>query len=51
MLDIKLIREQTDFVRKQLASRQGGDEKLIDGILRLDEERRKILTEVEQHKA
>ncbi|MDQ6631586.1 MAG: serine--tRNA ligase [Verrucomicrobiota bacterium] len=51
MLDIKLIREQTDFVRERLASRESSDEKLIDEILRLDEERRKILTEVEQHKA
>lgn len=51
MLDIKLIREQTDLVRQRLASRNGGDEKFVDEILALDEQRRKLLTEVEQLKA
>ncbi len=51
MLDLKLIREQTDSVRQRLASRNGGDEKFIDEILSLDEQRRKLLTEVEQLKA
>jgi seryl-tRNA synthetase len=36
MLDIHLIREKPDFVRERLATRGGGDEKLIDEILRLD---------------
>src|SRR5580658_7907185 len=51
MLDIRLIREKTDFVRQRLASRHGGDEKKIDQVLALDERRRKALAEVEQLKA
>ena len=47
VLDIKLIREKPDFVRQRLATRGAGDEKLIDGILQSDEQRRKILAEVE----
>jgi seryl-tRNA synthetase len=47
VLDIKLIREKTDFVRQRLASRGAGDEKLIEGILQADEQRRKALAEVE----
>ena len=51
MLDIKLIREQTDFVRQRLATRGAGDELKIDEILSFDEQRRKSLAEVEQLKA
>lgn len=51
MLDIKLIREKTDFVRERLAARGGNDEAKIDQILALDEQRRKCLAEVEQLKA
>ncbi|MEK7780807.1 MAG: hypothetical protein AAB370_04830 [Verrucomicrobiota bacterium] len=51
MLDIKLIREKPDFVRQRLATRGAGDEKLIDGILQADEQRRKALGEVETLKA
>jgi seryl-tRNA synthetase len=51
MLDIKLMRERPDFVRERLASRGGGDEKHLDEILRLDEQRRKLLGEVEALKA
>jgi seryl-tRNA synthetase len=51
MLDIRLIREKPDFVRQRLATRRGGDETKIDGILALDERRRKALAEVEQLKA
>jgi len=51
MLDIRLIREKTDFVRQRLATRHGGDEKKIDEALALDERRRKALAEVEQLKA
>jgi seryl-tRNA synthetase len=51
VLDIKLIREKPDFVRQRLAMRGAGDEKLIDGILQADEQRRKILGEVETLKA
>ena len=48
MLDIRLIREKTDFVRQRLALRNAGDEKKIDELLALDERRRKALVEVEQ---
>ena len=51
MLDIKLIREKTDFVRQRLATRGAGDEVKIDELLKLDEQRRKILSEVESLKA
>jgi hypothetical protein len=40
MLDIKIIREQPDTVRRRLASRQAGDEKQVDEVLSLDEARR-----------
>jgi hypothetical protein len=51
MLDIKLIREQPDFVRQRLATRNAGDEARIDDVLKFDEQRRKILAEVEALKA
>ncbi len=51
MLDIKLIREQPEAVRQRLATRGAGDEKKIDQILALDEQRRKWLVEAEQWKA
>ncbi len=51
MLDIKLIREQPDFVRQRLATRGAGDEARIDELLKLDEKRRKVLAEVESLKA
>ncbi len=51
MLDIKLIREQPDFVRQRLATRGAGDEMKVDQALALDEQRRKLLAEVEGLKA
>ena len=51
MLDIKLVREQRDFVRERLALRGGGDEAHVDELRRLDERRRKLLAEVESLKA
>ena len=51
MLDIKLIRERPDFVRQRLATRGAGDEAHIDELLKLDEQRRKLLGEVEALKA
>lgn len=50
MLDIKLIREQADFVKQQLA-RAGADDSSIDTILALDEQRRSLLRKVETLKA
>lgn len=51
MLDIKLIREKPGFVRERLATRGAGDQARVDEILKLDEERRKILGNVESLKA
>ncbi len=50
MLDINLIREQPELVRKALRDRQMEDAP-VDAILSLDEKRRKLLTQVEQLKA
>lgn len=51
MLDIKLIRERPDFVKQRLATRGAGDEERVDEVLALDEQRRKLLNEVESLKA
>ncbi len=51
MLDIKVIREKPDYVRERLSSRGAGDEARIDEVLRLDEQRRKLLAETEHLKA
>jgi seryl-tRNA synthetase len=51
VLDIKLIREKPDFVRQRLATRGAGDEAKIDELLKLDDQRRKIVAEVETLKA
>jgi seryl-tRNA synthetase len=51
MLDIKLIRERPDFVRQGLVLRGAGDELHIDEVLKLDEQRRKLLGEAEAFKA
>ncbi len=50
MLDINLIREQHELVRKALRDRQM-DPTPVDSILKLDERRRAVLTEVEALKA
>jgi len=51
MLDIKLIREKTDFVLQRLATRGAGDETKIDEILKFDEQRRNALSKVESLKS
>ncbi|MCP5525310.1 MAG: serine--tRNA ligase [Verrucomicrobiales bacterium] len=51
MLDIKLVRDQADAVRRRLATRCAGDEVRIDELLGLDERRRALLSEVEGLKA
>jgi seryl-tRNA synthetase len=51
MLDIKLVRDRPDFVRQRLASRRAGEEARIDELLKLDEQRRKLLAEVESLKS
>jgi len=48
MLDIRLIREKPDFMRERLATRDGGDENKIDEVLRVDAERRKTETALQQ---
>jgi seryl-tRNA synthetase len=48
MLDIRLIREQTDFVKSRLATRGGDDAAKIDEVLRVDTERRKAETALQQ---
>ena len=51
MLDIRLIREQPDFVKSRLATR-GGDEALkIDAVLGVDVQRRKAETALQQKQA
>ncbi|MFH1184805.1 MAG: serine--tRNA ligase [Chloroflexota bacterium] len=50
MLDINLIREHPDQVRKSLRDRQM-DPAVVDSILTLDEQRRVLLTRVEKLKA
>jgi len=50
MLDINLIREKPDVVRKALQDRQM-DASPVDSILQLDEKRRVLLSEVETLKA
>ena len=48
MLDIRLIREQPDFVKSRLATRGGDDAGKIDEVLRVDAERRKAETALQQ---
>ena len=50
MLDIRLLREQTDAVKATLA-RAGVDPAAVDAVLGFDEQRRALLTEVERLKA
>jgi len=51
MLDIRLIREKSDFVRERLATRGGDDAARIDELLKVDAERRKTETELQQLQA
>jgi seryl-tRNA synthetase len=50
MLDLNLIREHPDLLRNALKNRQT-DDSSVENILRLDEKRRILLTEVEKLKA
>ena len=51
MLDMKLLRDRTEFVRERLATRNAGDEVRVSEVLALDEARRAALAEAEQLKA
>lgn len=48
MLDIKVIREQAEFVKQRLATRGAGDESKVDQVLALDGTRREKLAELEK---
>ena len=50
MLDIKLIREQTEFVKDALRKRHM-ETGVIDEIVALDEKRRALILDVESKKA
>ena len=50
MLDLNLIRENPDLIRTALKNRQM-EVSPVDDILRLDEKRRNLLTQVESLKA
>src|ERR1700687_4336581 len=50
MLDIKLIREQPDFVKAELAKR-GTDPAEVDRLITADKKRRKVQGEVDQLRA
>jgi seryl-tRNA synthetase len=51
VLDIKLIRDQPDWVRQRLATRGAGDETRVDHVLESDKLRRTLLAQVEGLKA
>jgi seryl-tRNA synthetase len=48
MLDIRLIREQADFVKERLATRGGDDAAKIEEVLAADTDRRKAETALQQ---
>src|SRR6266446_1975001 len=48
MLDIRLVREKSDFVKERLATRGGGDEAKIDELLAVDAQERHELTELQK---
>ena len=48
MLDIRLIREQPDLVKSRLTTRGGDDAARIDEVLKVDAERRKMETALQQ---
>jgi seryl-tRNA synthetase len=51
MLDIRLLRENPDIVRKDLAKRNAPDRaKLLDEIIRADQEYRELLVRLDQHR-
>ena len=51
MLDIKLIRDNPQFVRERLATRGRGDEARIAEVAALDEQRRQLISEADNLKA
>ena len=51
MLDIKIIRDNPQFVRERLATRGRGDEARIAEVAALDEQRRQLISEADSLKA
>ena len=51
MLDIKLIRQNPEFVKERLATRDKAYANMIDELLAVDNERRNIIAEVESLKS
>ncbi|MDQ3624779.1 MAG: serine--tRNA ligase [Verrucomicrobiota bacterium] len=51
MLDIRLIRENPEFVKSRLARRAAGSETQIDAVLEIDAERRRRETRLQQLQA
>ncbi|RUM59259.1 MAG: serine--tRNA ligase [Persephonella sp.] len=51
MLDIKLIRQNPDYVKERLATRDKAYSIMIDELLAVDNERRNIISEVEKLKS
>jgi seryl-tRNA synthetase len=51
MLDIRLIREQPDFVKSRLATRGGDDASKIDELLAVDRAERHEITEIQKRQA
>jgi seryl-tRNA synthetase len=48
MLDIRLIRENPDYVRERLATRDEGLARQVDALLEIDAERRRLETELQR---
>jgi seryl-tRNA synthetase len=48
MLDIRLFREKSDFVRERLATRDPGLAKQVDAVLEIDSDRRRLETALQQ---
>src|SRR5580698_11072041 len=48
MLDIRLIRERPDFVRERLATRGAEQAEQVDAVLKIDSERRRLETQLQQ---
>ena len=48
MLDIRLIRENPEFVRERLATRNPELSKMVDEVLKIDSARRRLQTEVQR---
>ncbi|MBN6204246.1 serine--tRNA ligase, partial [Staphylococcus saprophyticus] len=50
MLDIKLFRNDPEFLKEKVAKR-GMDSKVVDEVLELDEQRRQLISQAEEMKA